>query len=1220
MPFTMQLKKPYKILCLAFVIFTIAGLAFECWNHHASVPSFSVKKFQATVFHTIEKSDDLITQIVNNDDFSDETLLNLCSQLKQEIAIFVFQDDELLFWNSNLYEINEGAIRKDERWHFIHLHNAYGIYKWYNQIDHTSILSFIPIKTDYPYENDYLIKSFHPRFKIDDSVAISDSIHHEDMLIIDPHGDFLFSLIPDPAANNHKPIQIAGFVMFAASFFLLLILFFNTHRFFNTKDLTILQFMAATVVIGAILLVGVYTGFPSLLFSNQLFASKDYAASQLINTLIALTVIGLFVVVAVVLFYKKTTDKKSNFLVRRVFFLLYLLFYFEIFKRLALQTNISFCISNIHEIDFSNIGAQVLIFVLGIGLFVFLLIINDQQTKSKKLSDLILTDLVLAGVGVFVYSLMSREFVTLFTVLIVSVFLFNYVWIYLFGRKTSWNIFAAFMLLLSALFFYDAYHLTEYKKNNKYRIQAENILINGHAPDDPIAVLLLEELDKSLKQDPKLKKLSASTFEADSMNQYLYQKYLQGFWNQFNVHIHTLSKNSHELSYYVRFLEFAGKKVKNTDFYSLPASLYDISFMGLVDIHQGESDYKSLDEHKLLIFEFQPKTNFRSYSFPDLLISEEADAQRQKQISIAKYEQDRLTYSDSRYNWNETDFIFNNVDEGFTKLKYKDKPFYIFKQEDTKIVITEILPFAYRNFIFYALFAVLIYMLIAMGASHLYQIIRQGRINPPGLTAKFQVVFIFMLLVSFISILLFSLNYIRNNYQQEQISGLEKKKHYIQKSLQDLYYWTEDIRLVDMQDLNNNLQELAYRYQIDINVFDNAGRLKGSSQSLIFSKHLISDLMSPEIYFAENETQNQYEQIGNLTYLTTYTDLLNGDFLQIGFISIPQYFSQTEINAKLEQFSGTVVQIYLIVIIISVILILIVGRRLAKPLHQLEKKMKLMRLDGKNEKIAYKSKDEIGQLVEQYNQTVEELEKNTQLLLASERETTWRTMARQVAHEINNPLTPMKLTLQQLQRTKDINPEQFDAYFVKATRTLIEQINNLSRIAGTFSEIARMPEIKFTAIDIAKKLVSVIHLFKLNEEHINIIYDGPQSGVVIECDAEQIIQVFNNVLKNATQAFKHGAKGKTSKRITAKGTIKVMLTEDQETVTIAFTDDGPGIPESIQENIFKPNFTTKSTGMGLGLSISKSIIENMGGEISFTTTTNIGTTFTIKLHKKRYED
>ena len=123
----------------------------------------------------------------------------------------------------------------------------------------------------------------------------------------------------------------------------------------------------------------------------------------------------------------------------------------------------------------------------------------------------------------------------------------------------------------------------------------------------------------------------------------------------------------------------------------------------------------------------------------------------------------------------------------------------------------------------------------------------------------------------------------------------------------------------------------------------------------------------------------------------------------------------------------------------------------------------------------------------------------------------------------------MKLTPQQLQRTKDINPEQFDKYFVKATQTLIEQINNLSRIAGTFSEIARMPEIKFTAIDIAKKLVSVIHLFKLDEEHIRIIYDGPQSDVIIDCDAEQIVQVFNNILKNATQAFKRGAESKTAK-------------------------------------------------------------------------------------------
>ena len=147
----------------------------------------------------------------------------------------------------------------------------------------------------------------------------------------------------------------------------------------------------------------------------------------------------------------------------------------------------------------------------------------------------------------------------------------------------------------------------------------------------------------------------------------------------------------------------------------------------------------------------------------------------------------------------------------------------------------------------------------------------------------------------------------------------------------------------------------------------------------------------------------------------------------------------------------------------------IAGKQLAEPLNQLEIKLKSMHLGGKNEKIDYKWKDEIGQLVEQYNRTVDELEKSTQLLIESERETAWRTMAKQVAHEINNPLTPMKLTIQQLQRTKQMDVSGFDVYFDKAAKTLIEQIDNLARIAGTFSQFARMPETKFTKVDVAAK-------------------------------------------------------------------------------------------------------------------------------------------------------
>ena len=142
---------------------------------------------------------------------------------------------------------------------------------------------------------------------------------------------------------------------------------------------------------------------------------------------------------------------------------------------------------------------------------------------------------------------------------------------------------------------------------------------------------------------------------------------------------------------------------------------------------------------------------------------------------------------------------------------------------------------------------------------------------------------------------------------------------------------------------------------------------------------------------------------------------------------------------------------------LAILLSLFIGKQLSAPLNMLETKLKEMRLGRRNEKIVYSLNDEIGQLVIQYNRTVDELEQSARLLAQSERESAWKSMARQVAHEINNPLTPMKLTIQQLQRTKKLDDKQFDDYFLKSSAMLIEQIDNLSRIAGTFSDFARMP-------------------------------------------------------------------------------------------------------------------------------------------------------------------
>jgi two-component system nitrogen regulation sensor histidine kinase NtrY len=269
--------------------------------------------------------------------------------------------------------------------------------------------------------------------------------------------------------------------------------------------------------------------------------------------------------------------------------------------------------------------------------------------------------------------------------------------------------------------------------------------------------------------------------------------------------------------------------------------------------------------------------------------------------------------------------------------------------------------------------------------------------------------------------------------------------------------------------------------------------------------------------------------------------------------------------------------------------------------------LKQMNYGKRNEKIEYRFRDEIGELVEQYNKTIDALEESATKLAQTERETAWKTMARQIAHEINNPLTPMKLTIQQLQRTKQLNDERFDDYFEKSTKTLIEQINNLSRIAGTFSNFARMPEAQFSKFDIAEKLSLTVALFASNNEKTSINYHGAQSNVFVVADAEQMIQVFNNLLKNALQSIPENKKG----RIDVK--LDVFENTDKKQVLISISDNGIGMSSDVQEKLFSPNFSTKSTGMGLGLSISKNIVETSGGKISYSTELGIGTTFNIEL-------
>lgn len=516
---------------------------------------------------------------------------------------------------------------------------------------------------------------------------------------------------------------------------------------------------------------------------------------------------------------------------------------------------------------------------------------------------------------------------------------------------------------------------------------------------------------------------------------------------------------------------------------------------------------------------------------------------------------------------------------------------------------------SYRNLwgskVIIIVFVVLCVLLVGAG---IYGLIRYRGLRNMRLRTKMLYVFIALQLLSFGYIFIISINYVRRHYEDRQQQELKAKTKYIQKFLQDTYYWNVALSSRNSSSLNTDLRDLSFTYETDIHVYDLNGDMLGTSSPALFDSGLHGRHISPKVMFANDPNIMQYEQIGDLRYLCAYTEFYNGNYVQIGYISVPLFISSAEVEDELNDYLTKLLPLYLVVMVLTVLIVYFMARGMTRPLDKLADMMRHFSINKRNNYLEYNNEDEIGELVARYNQMAREMEVAADRLARSEREGAWRTMARQIAHEINNPLTPMKLTIQQMQRTR--GTEKFDEYFARSTRMLIEQIDNMARIASSFSSFAKMPDVVVGEVDVASKLFSVISLFRNNQNAVPVRYVGPEEGVVVVTDGEQISFVFNNLIKNALQAVED----------VEKGDIIVMLKQnksqddDSEWVEISVSDNGHGIDPAVREKIFMPNFTTKSNGMGLGLAISKNIVEGSGGTISFETSEK-GTTFYVRLRK-----
>ena len=472
---------------------------------------------------------------------------------------------------------------------------------------------------------------------------------------------------------------------------------------------------------------------------------------------------------------------------------------------------------------------------------------------------------------------------------------------------------------------------------------------------------------------------------------------------------------------------------------------------------------------------------------------------------------------------------------------------------------------------------------------------------------------IFISLLSFIVVGLATILFFIDRYYSNNRERLSQTIHVMQNevrnSLSDLTTFDDVTQVYDAvykEKLDKTITKISELHSVDINIYDLNGNLKASSLPLPYNKGIVSNLMDPEAYYHLNQLREiqffKNETIGTLSYLSNYVPIVDESGKEYAYLNIPYFASQTKLRQEIASFLVAIINLNAFIFLIAGVVALFVTNRITRSFSFISNKMKQINLGKINEEIVWKRRDEIGELVIEYNKMVAKLDEGAIALAKSEREMAWREMARQVAHEIKNPLTPMKLSLQYLQKAIDNNTDNVKELTKSVARTIVEQIDHLSQIAGEFSQFANIGNPKNEIFDLNESIKLITNLHSSGDT-MTISWQPSATTIMIYADKTHINRLFTNLLQNAIQAIPENKHGEINVNESVSGSI----------VQLTITDNGNGIPASMQSKIFTPNFTTKSSGTGLGLAMCKGIVEQSKGRIWFETTEGKGTVFYVEL-------
>ena len=695
-----------------------------------------------------------------------------------------------------------------------------------------------------------------------------------------------------------------------------------------------------------------------------------------------------------------------------------------------------------------------------------------------------------------------------------------------------------------------------------------------------------------------------------------------GYLNKYDTRIYTFSKkltplyNEDPVSFYA-----LQSIVKNR---GVPTGVDDLFYYESINerftyIYNRTVTDANRDTLGYLFIILRPKPYKSESLFPELF--KQGNDFSTDGYSYALYSKQKLIATYSSYTFSDT--LFNNQLPKFEfelrRNKENDELWYNAGNAKVVVIIKKNNRFAESLTFFSYLFTTFILVVILFQVAIILFAARfrwKNIKNVFNFNIRTQIlaIIIFISLFSFLVIgattISFFIKRYYNNNQEKLAKNIQVISSEVETRIKSQLTFDEqsDINdIVTSGDLERKIIDISEEHNAEVNIYDESGNLRASTQQLIYNKQILSSKMQPDAYYnlryAKKLQYLQNEKVGNFSFLSAYTPIreANGDV--IAYLNIPYLNAEKELNQEISNFLVTLIDLNALIFLLAGAIALLVTNRITSSFTLISNRMKEINLGKMNEEIEWKSNDEIGVLVKEYNKMVRKLEDSAHALAQSEREDAWREMARQVAHEIKNPLTPMKLSIQYMQRAIDSNAANVKDLSSRVANTLIEQIEQLSKIAGDFSQFANIASnLNIERFNVNDVLQSVITLYK-TDSSISLLWDKSDNEYWVEADKIQLSRLFTNLIKNAIEAS------------AGNNPIRILIGEySKDNKAIVYVKDyGTGIPPQMQQKIFEPNFTTKSSGTGLGLAICKAIAETARGQIWFETTENIGTTFFVSL-------